>query len=99
MVIRQFINVIKRMLNMKYAQILLATTLTAAAATSFAANNTTDTKTTEEQKVTVTTQELPATNNPNPNVTTAGPADQPAASEAATEDKDGKKTTKSTSTR
>ncbi|GEM_PF-651513 len=56
-------------------------------------------KTTEEQKVTVTTQELPATNNPNPNVTTAGPADQPAASEAATEDKDGKKTTKSTSTR
>ena len=83
---------------MKYAQILLATTLTAAAATSFAANNTTDTKTTEEQKVTVTTQELPATNNPNPNVTTAGPTDQPAASEAATEDKDGK-TTKSTSTR
>ena len=82
---------------MKYAQILLATTLTAAAATSFAANNTTDTKTTEEQNV--ATQELPATNNPNPNVTTAGPADQPAASEAATEDKDGKKTTKSTSTR
>lgn len=82
---------------MKYAQILLATTLTAAAATSFAANNTTDTKTTEEQEVTVTTQELPATNNPNQmprldlltNLLRLAP----------TEDKDGKKTTKSTSTR
>ena len=48
---------------MKYAQILLATTLTAAAATSFADSKTTDAKTTTaEEKVIVTTQELPESN-------------------------------------
>ncbi len=50
---------------MKYAQILLATTLTAAAATSFADSKTTDAKTTTaEEKVIVTTQELPGSNAP-----------------------------------
>ena len=61
---------------MKYAQILLATTLTAAAATSFADSKTTDAKTTTaEEKVIVTTQELPESNAP----VAGASAEQPAA--------------------
>mgnify|MGYP001263488001 CR=1 FL=1 len=59
---------------MKYAQILLATTLTAAAATSFAATNT-------QEIVIVSTQELPESNAP----VAGANAEQPAASEAAAE--------------
>ncbi|CAM9161991.1 MULTISPECIES: hypothetical protein [Acinetobacter] len=66
---------------MKYAQILLATTLTAAAATSFAATETTNANTNTEEKVIVSTQELPESNAP----VAGANAEQPAASEAAAE--------------
>lgn len=65
---------------MKYAQILLATTLTAAAATSFAATETTNANTNTEEKVIVSTQELPESNAP----VAGANAEQPAAAESAT---------------
>ena len=70
---------------MKYAQILLATTLTAAAATSFADSKTTDAKTTTtEEKVIVTTQELPESNAPVAGASAEQPADSEAAAETTT---------------